>query len=136
MNHSTVLKSLLPIAKSVDPVANSKMAAALYYRKELLAIGTNKRKSHPFQNRFAKKEGCIFLHAETDCIKNFLKEHDVDFLRKCTMYVVRVKRKSSLHKGYIPGLAKPCEGCQRALATFGIKECIFTLNDDKEYGIL
>ena len=95
------------------------MAAALVYRNTIVGIGCNRMKSHPFQARYSRNSESIFLHAEVHALKNALKEHNVDRIRGARMIIVRRTK-----KGY--GLAKPCEGCMRAMAEFGIENVHYT----------
>jgi cytidine deaminase len=76
-------------------------------------------KTDPFQAKYSAKNECIYLHAEIHAIKNALKNIDVQELRKAKLVVLR-------KKGVAYGLAKPCEGCMRAIAEFGIKSVTYT----------
>jgi len=124
------LDKLSEAASQSKPVYRARMVAAIYLRNKLITLGHNSYKTHPFQARFGKMRECIYLHAETDAIKNALKHIDVVELRKASLYVARVKLQGSKSKVHIQGLARPCEGCQRAIATFGIEEVFYTLDDD------
>lgn len=121
---------LKKVAESIDPVARQRLVAALVYKGEIIAFGHNKKKTHPFAKRFCKHEEAIYLHAEVDCIKNALRDYDINVLKKSTMFVLRVKKPEKYKTPkFILGMAKPCEGCQRAIATFGIKNVYFTTDD-------
>ena len=113
-----------------------KMAAGIVYRKQLLAVGTNSYKSHPWMvPEKGYKDGQIFLHAETDAIKNALRLITQDQLAKCELYVVRVKRPDYWNGNsdqWIKGLARPCPGCMRTVASFGVKRIFWTEDEDKE----
>lgn len=117
------------VAIANEPVSRSRVAALLVHRNELIAVGYNKMKSHPMAKRFQKHEEALYLHAEVDCIKNALRVVDVDYLPKCTMYVLRVKHPDNSNKKFVRGLAKPCSGCNMAIDTFGIKKVYFTTNE-------
>lgn len=117
------------VAIALDPVSRQRMAACLVYKNEIISIGTNKFKTHPIAKQFSKHEEAIYLHAEIDCIKNALRVVDVDFLSKCTMYVLRVKRPDNDLKKFIHGMAKPCSGCEMGIETFGIKRVYFTTDN-------
>ena len=106
-----------------------RLAAMLVYKGNIISVGMNKRKTHPFQRKFSSNEDAIFLHAETDCIVNALKFNSSDILSKSTMYVARLKKPCTSAQHYVSGLSKPCEGCSRAIAQFGIKHVYYTLND-------
>lgn len=115
---SRVLDTLNKVALLSDH-PKFQMAAALVYRNTILGIGCNRMKSHPFQARYSKNQESIFLHAEVHALKNALKEHNLDRIRGAKMIIVRRTK-----KGY--GLAKPCEGCMRAMAEFGIENIYYT----------
>lgn len=117
------------VAIANEPVSRSRIAALLVHRNEIISVGYNKMKSHPMAKRFQKHEEALYLHAEIDCIKNALRIVDVDYLSKCTMYVLRVKHPENDNKKFIRGMAKPCCGCVMAIETFGIKKVYFTTNE-------
>jgi tRNA(Arg) A34 adenosine deaminase TadA len=125
------LKYLEKVAIAIDSstITRARLAACLVYKNEILSIGVNKLKSHPFQLKFSRHEDSIYLHAENDCIKNALKIVDTDILSKCTMYICRVKYHDSFRKTFMWGLSKPCSGCMRAIATFDIAKVVYTCDD-------
>lgn len=129
------LKSLLEFAENGDPVFRTQMAAAIYIRNKLIAIESNSYKTHPFQARFGTCREAVYLHAETNVIKSALKKVTVCELKKASLYVARLKWNNNSRRKKIQGLARPCEGCQRAIATFGIEEVFYTL-DNEGYDML
>jgi deoxycytidylate deaminase len=134
MNDLQVMKILGKIAESVEPVAQARIAAALIHKNEILSIGQNKNKSHPFQKKYASNEDAIFLHAETDAIYNALRKYDTETVAKAKLYVCRMKWVNDRKHYFIQGLAKPCKGCQRAIANFNIKHVCYTMdNEGVEY---
>lgn len=124
------LELLKEAATAHPPVYRTKIAAAIYSKNKLVAMGFNSYKTHPFQARFGKHIDCIYLHAETDAIKNALKYTDVMTLKRSSLYVARMKFESGKREYLIQGLARPCTGCQRAIATFGIEEVFYTLDGE------
>lgn len=102
-----------------------KLAAGVVYKKHLIATGINGYKSHPMMAKYGKNSESIFLHAEVDAIKNALRLLPVSQLSKCDLYVVRVKKDGSF------GMACPCEGCQRAIETFNLRNVYYTKGDEK-----
>ena len=83
-------------------------------RGRVLSKGTNSYlKSHPLQKQFASlvdREDAIFLHAEIAAIaklKDWSKAHKI-----------KVER---FTKDGQPALAKPCEICEGAIKSVGIK---------------
>jgi len=77
------------------------------------------------KKKYAADEHKIFLHAEIAAIKKALRFYSVDMLRGTTLIVCRVKKNGL-------GNSKPCIGCQRAIAEFGIKKVIYTTEDGWE----
>ena len=106
-----------------------KMAAGVVYRNRLIAYGINGYKTHPLMLNNGYRTDQIFLHAEVDALRNAMKKIDLKQLSKCEMYIVRVKRPNKNSKSYISGMAKPCEGCQNTIASFGIKKIYYTEDD-------
>jgi deoxycytidylate deaminase len=129
------LKYLSDLAREKPMVYRAKIVAGIYIRNNLIAVGENSYKTHPFQARFSKHEDCIYLHAEIDAIKNALREVEVDELARAEMYVARMKWNSGEKEYLKPGMAKPCEGCQRAIATFDISHVYYTI-DETGYDML
>jgi deoxycytidylate deaminase len=129
MQEKHIIKVLSKVAESIEPISGVRLAAALVYRNEIISIGTNKKKSHPFQKKFASNEDAIFLHAETDAIYNALRKYSTDVVAKAKLYVCRVKWSNDQKENHIQGLAKPCPGCQRAISTFNIKHVCYTLDE-------
>lgn len=127
------------VARNVAPVANARIASALVYKRQVLAIGICQSKSHPLQSKYNPHPLAIFLHAEVDCIKNAVKAGVTEnMFRNSTLYVCRQKFKQSLivvngrkleTKKWTSGLACPCEGCAAAIAAFDIGEVIYSLDD-------
>ena len=100
------------------------------------SYGFARNKTHPFQKRFGTTEDHIYLHAETDAIKNWLRFNGgVEDLSDCELYIMRVK-KASRNGPWVIGLSKPCIGCMRAIATFGINEVYYTEDNAKEFTCL
>jgi len=129
------LSALCDIAEHSPPVYRTQIAAAIYLRNNLLSHGHNSYKTHPFQARFGKHRECIHLHAEIDAIRRALKYTDILSLQKAVLFVARVKWEDGRRTKKIQGLARPCEGCQRAICTFGIEQVFYTL-DNEGYDML
>jgi tRNA(Arg) A34 adenosine deaminase TadA len=122
-----IFKLLETVVADVIPVSNARIAAALVIRNDIISIGINKKKSHPFQAKFLKNDHAIFLHAEIDAIKNALKKYDISKVEKSTLYICRMKW-SNGRKKFERGLAKPCSGCMMAISTFNINNVYYTTN--------
>ena len=131
LNYLEKIATALPAAahNRKGRLLRTRIAACVVYKNEIVSVGCNKLKSHPFQAKFSKHEGSIFLHAETDAIKNALRTIDIHELSKSTLYVCRVKYNENKKNYFLRGLCEPCEGCKRAIATFNIKKVVYTCDD-------
>lgn len=133
MKHDKFFNLLEKVAIASEPAARQRMAALLVYKNEVIAVGYNKMKSHPFQRKYAKHEQAIYLHAEIDCIKNALRIVDESVIAKSTMYILRMKRPDDNPRLFIRGMSKPCCGCERALAQFDVKKVYYTTDDGFDF---
>lgn len=108
-----------------EPVANARVAAAIFVGNKKVSSGYNQYRTDPFQAKYGRNEQSIFLHAEIHAIKKALKRLSVEDLRNCSLYIVRAKRQN--HRGpFVYGLAKPCIGCYRAIVEFGLKNVFYS----------
>ena len=126
-----VIDGLYKIAQDITPVKSSRLAACIVIKNTIIGYGFSQMKSHPFQAEFAKNPDAIFLHAETDAIKNALKRVSPEDVSKATLYIARAKKDHNT-KRWMYGMAKPCIGCARAIATFDISNVVYTL-DGEDY---
>lgn len=135
MNHLKILNTLSKVAEAVEPPCNGyKLASAIVYNGDILAIGTNSRKTHPMQAKYGdytvKAEFSIFLHAEMDCIIRAKKHRFNCDLSKASLYVVRIKYVHKLAsqitgiRGW--GLSRPCAACSKAIKEIGITTVIYS----------
>ena len=129
-----ILHTLAKVA-AANPAQREKLAAAIVCRNRIISVGMNSMKSHPMAAKYGKNPHAIFLHAEVAAIKNALREIEVDDFTKCDIYITRVKKEKPFTNKYVWGLAKPCSGCERAIAEFGLKRVIYTC-DDGDIGVM
>ena len=129
-----ILHTLAKVA-AANPAQREKLAAAIVCRNKIISVGMNSMKSHPMAAKYGKNEHAVYLHAEVSAIKNALREIEVDDFTKCDIYITRVKKEAPFTKKYVWGLAKPCAGCERAIAEFGLKRVIYTC-DDGDIGVM
>lgn len=115
-----IVNRLCEIAKTSEKVARCRVVAALVRRNKILAIGVNSYASVRLARRYSKHEMAQSTHAEVAAIHDFLRRHDADDLRSCTLYVCRI-----LDDG-TTAIAKPCRGCEAAIRKFGIKDVRYT----------
>lgn len=126
MQRQDIFDHLRIMAEDVAPIRSAKIAAAVVYRDKIMSLGVNQLHTHPFQAKFGANSESMFWHAETKAIFNALKIHEPEYLSRCDLYVVRVKRPSSRSKEYVLGSAKPCVGCQRCITDFGIRNVFYS----------
>ena len=78
----------------------------------------------------------VYLHAETDTIRTALRHLTDKQLAKSTLYVCRIKHQDGPGTPLTWGLSKPCPGCQRAIATFDIKNVVYSDEGKGAYNFL
>lgn len=126
-SNQKVLNDLLVIARDVPSFAAAQVASGVYIRNRLVALGTNSSKSHPFMQQYAKNPFANFWHAEVRAIFNALKI--TDDLSRATLFVARARK---IHAG-ASGIARPCDGCWRAIKDYQISRVVYTTDEDNEY---
>jgi deoxycytidylate deaminase len=124
--HEGIFNTLRVLAEDVAPIKSSRMTAAIVRGKDIISLGANQMRTHPFQAKFGKNPESLFWHAETNAIYNALRVMDVEGLKKADLYVCRVKYFSTKREQFIFGSAKPCAGCAKCIADFGIKRVFYT----------
>lgn len=106
-------------AARTNPVIGlPKLAAVLTCKSGNYYVGYNSRQTHPLAKKFGRHEDAICLHAEVDAIRRACAAGDD--CRGASLSVARVLRTGQT------AMAKPCEGCQRAIISFQIKEVDWT----------
>jgi deoxycytidylate deaminase len=131
-----ILNFLSKAAEALDHGGlNARLAAAIVIRNEIISIGFNRKKSHPFQAQYQGHEGKIYLHAETDAINRAMKYVTRDELKRAKLYIARVKYTDNKSKRVVWGQSKPCNGCQRAINAYGITTVIHTC-DEQDFVVI
>lgn len=119
------------IAEDLTDHVKTRICAAVVLKNQIISFGTNSRKTDPFQARFGKNTHNIYQHAEIAAIKrakNRISEKD---MRNTTLYVVR-RKFTDTNRNFCYGIAKPCDGCAKAIKEYGIKTVIWTENEGEE----
>jgi len=119
-----IREKLFEIAKDLEPVGQARVAACLCRRNKIYSLGINSRESSKLSRRFSKDDKALCVHAEVDCILNYLKSYGNKDISKCTLYIVRAKIGDSGEWQY--GCSYPCNGCLKAIEHFGIKKIVYT----------
>lgn len=114
--HFDILNMCHDIAKD-SKCLSRQVGACLIKNHMVVATGYN-RVPHKTKDceeciRHTKKSGecldiCKAIHAEEDCIINYLKKFSIDSLRDCTLYVT----------------VAPCYHCAKLIIDLGIKQVI------------
>jgi deoxycytidylate deaminase len=123
-------------AIDVKAVKSSRIAAAIAIRNDIISLGHNQKRTHPFQAKYCKHPEAIYLHAETDAISNALNHISKRDLAKATLYIRRVKLRDKDDTEFVDGMSKPCPGCMRAIIAFGIRKVVYSTEEDGRYGVL
>jgi len=127
----------LKIAESQTPKFGYRFAAVLVSRGEVISVGTNVDKTHPFAARFGRNPDATYWHAETHAIHNAYKaDTPRKVFEKSTLYVTRLKilKNQNTHT-LTPGIARPCVGCMNCIQVFGIPRVVYSLDNVTDYGV-
>lgn len=126
-----MLKLTQKLAEDTPKFANARLGAILAVRGKVIAFGTNNSpKTHPLARLFGKNPYATHPHAELNAIMNAERRGFEDW-HKATLYIARVV---ILNAEYQLALARPCEGCWRAIDHYGIGNVVWTI-DDLNYGV-
>lgn len=115
---TAMLDKAVELAKTNTVEGLPRLAAILVTKDGEEFYGFNSRKTHPLAAKFGKNKAAICLHAEVDAIRRCLQSGKE--VQDSSLFVGRVLRDGST------AIAKPCEGCQRAIVAFGIKQVEWT----------
>jgi tRNA(Arg) A34 adenosine deaminase TadA len=114
------------IAQDVPGVGSGKHAACIVFKKQIVSIGVNSKKTTTLMSFFNRRPEAIVVHAEIAAIHSALKRMSYSNLKKSTLYIARAKTVGGIVQ---PGLSMPCSGCARALEHFGISRVVYTVNN-------
>lgn len=128
-----IIDTIYRLAEDFDSESSANVVSCIALGNKIIAYGFCAKKSHPLQARFGRNEDSIYLHSEIDAIKNAVKRVSVDDLRKATIYVARAKKHQYRYRRYniVRGLARPCEGCMRAIRSFNLRYICYTTDSDE-----
>ncbi len=125
-SHNRIARDLFTLARDKDRISRARIASALIYKGSVISFGFNQDKTHPLQQKYSKNVHAVHLHSEIDSIKNSFKAVDLDILSKCTLIVCRAK---FINNQWQLGMAKPCEGCNRAIHAFNIRKTYYSTDN-------
>lgn len=99
------------------------------YRGQVIGIGCNTNKTHPYQAKYNKLRDDIWTehkaHAEIACL-NQIKHMDLKW-SKVKLYIFRTR----YDKPY--GMCRPCSACMGAIKDIGIKNIYYTTDNGYVY---
>ena len=127
----SIFNQLFEQAKQTPCVSKARLVAAIVYKGKIISTGCNSYKTHPLQKKFADRTDRIYLHAEIEAIARALRLRPYSILSSSDLYVVRAKMTGPSGRGiWTTGLAKPCEGCARCIASFNIRNVYYSREGD------
>jgi pyrimidine deaminase RibD-like protein len=124
----------LTIAESTPIFAQARVGAVIAIKSKIIAVGFNGSKKHPFATRYQRHEKAIYPHAEIMVIHGASKKMSISDFRKTTLYVGRIK--CNIDGKDVPGMSKPCSGCDAAIKAFNVGKVIYSTNVINKYGVI
>lgn len=106
-----------------------RLAAAIVLKNRIVSVRANEYKTHPLMRQYTKNPENHYLHAEVSAIAKALVVLDLEEFKRSTLYVLRITRDGEW------AMAKPCEGCMKAISAFQIGRVIYATGPD-EYSAL
>lgn len=129
------MQFLAEVANKMDSAFRARIAAMLVYKREIIAIGKNRQKSHPLAAKYSRHPDAIWIHAELDTIIQAAR-YDAERLKKTTLYVCRAKFVTPDRRKMIWGNAKPCSGCAAAIAAYEIPRVVYSTGINEEFEVV
>lgn len=117
-------RKLFDVALSVSQLSDYpriKIGAVITKGGDIISVGFNRKKSHPFQKKYNIHRGCgdeskDYIHAEISAI---VKARHQD-LEGATIYVSRNNANGDR------AMCRPCSACMKAIMDAGIKKIFYT----------
>ena len=128
-----ILSALFELAKRHERTFRAQTVSAVVYKKSIIFIGHNSKKTHPIQKSHGNHLYNIYMHAESAAIikaKKYLSEKQI---AKSTLFVVRAKMDND--GKYYWGIAKPCASCVAIAKEFGLFKVVYTLEGTGNYSL-
>jgi len=112
---------LMNKSRQSDRVKSSFHCAAIVWKnRRILAVGNNRRKSHPLQQQYQQNKEKIFLHAEADSIIKTMNRYGQEILSECSIFVMRTTRTGEIAE------SKPCSGCLKFINAMDIQSIFWS----------
>ena len=107
-------KIALELAEASEHEVVHKMCALVVSKNQVLSVGYNQPKTHPISADTPVQQ----LHAEMHAVIKCDSSEGADVI------VVRSRPSGK------PGLARPCEICEKVLRRFGVRKVFYTINSE------
>lgn len=111
---------LIELAFKTPPIRSARVAAAVCIRGDVVGVGQNALKTHPFQARWGRNQHSIYWHAETRALHESLNRVEKADLARAEIWVCRVDSRQRLK------CSRPCRGCQQAIDYYKLKAIHYT----------
>lgn len=123
------MKMAIEQAEDSIEFGGARVYSILVINNKIIAQSPNMSKKHPIAQKFTDNKEAIYPHSEVMTLFLAAKRLSFSDFSKSTLYVARVKQ---THKGscFVQGLVKPCVACRKCIESFGIKNVIYTRNND------
>src|SRR5687767_242881 len=111
------LPSFFRLAKEISQYSEHhqhKLGAVIFVKNKPVAFGFNQKKTHPIMAKLNSKRTTHAEIAAVSAIKNKKR------LKGATIVVYRQQKDGS------PGMARPCDCCEKILTQYGIDKIIYT----------
>lgn len=119
IKNDKVYSLLIEAAQTAEPIQRNRHSAAIVYKKRILTIGKNSRRSHPMQKLFGGEDR-ICVHAEVDAIIRCINLFGTETLKRSSIYCLRLTKADKV------AISKPCASCRKAIDAFSIKKVFWT----------
>lgn len=123
-----IIDNLFDITKDIEGVRSSRHAAAVVKRGIVYGMGVNSNKTDAFQQQFTNNPEKVFSHAEIAALKRTKNQLRTDDLSDFTLIIIRGKKDDGTNEWQF-GDSKPCDMCQKAIESFGIRKIIYSIED-------
>ena len=114
--HQKFAKIALELAAAAEHDVTHQLCALVVCKNKVLSVGYNQPKTHTISADTAQQQLHAEMHAVLGCPEAAVEGAEV--------IVARSKPSGK------PGLAKPCEVCEKILRRFGVRRVFYTTNSD------
>lgn len=114
--HQRFAKIALDLAAAATHDVTHQLCALVVCKNQVLSVGYNQPKTHPISADTKMQQLHAEMHAVLGCPEAAVEGAEV--------IVARIKPSGK------PGLARPCEVCEKILRRFGVRRVFYTTNSN------